>query len=255
MLQGGGGNLGKQGDRVTLDLPDVQKELLEKLFKLNKKVIILNFSGGCIDLRAYKNKADAILQCWYPGAMGGKAIANILFGKCSPSGKLPVTFYNSISDLPEFTDYSMKNRTYRYYDGDVQYPFGYGLSYTDFSLENYKLSSNKLYCTVKNTGSEITGLSTKTAIVRGAGDNAAAAVGTGVVENGKAFTTIGTSGVVYVHTDKPLLDEKGRIHTFCCAVPNAWHVMGVTQGAGLSLQWFKNQFCTEEAEKAKENNC
>lgn len=152
MLQGGGGNLGKQGDRVTLDLPDVQKELLEKVFKLNKKVIILNFSGGCIDLRAYKDKADAILQCWYPGAMGGKAIANILFGKCSPSGKLPVTFYNSISDLPEFTDYSMKNRTYRYYDGDVQYPFGYGLSYTDFSLENYKLSGNKLYCTFKNTG-------------------------------------------------------------------------------------------------------
>ena len=119
----------------------------------------------------------------------------------------------------------------------------------------------KLYESPEITGyiskeaSEITGLSTKTAIVGGAGDNAAAAVGTGVVENGKAFTTIGTSGVVYVHTDKPLLDEKGRIHTFCCAVPNAWHVMGVTQGAGLSLQWFKNQFCTEEAEKAKENNC
>lgn len=119
----------------------------------------------------------------------------------------------------------------------------------------------KLYESPEITGyiskeaSEITGLSTKTAIVGGAGDNAAAAVGTGVVKNGKAFTTIGTSGVVYVHTDKPLLDEKGRIHTFCCAVPNAWHVMGVTQGAGLSLQWFKNQFCTEEAEKAKENNC
>lgn len=119
----------------------------------------------------------------------------------------------------------------------------------------------KLYESPEITGyiskeaSEITGLSTKTAIVGGAGDNAAAAVGTGVVENGKAFTTIGTSGVIYVHTDKPLLDEKGRIHTFCCAVPNAWHVMGVTQGAGLSLQWFKNQFCTEEAEKAKENNC
>lgn len=107
---------------------------------------------------------------------------------------------------------------------------------------------------VSSEASKFTGLSEKTAIVGGAGDNAAAAVGTGVVENGKAFTTIGTSGVVYVHTDKPLLDKKGRIHTFCCAVPDAWHVMGVTQGAGLSLQWFKNQFCTEETEKAESEN-
>lgn len=91
-------------------------------------------------------------------------------------------------------------------------------------------------------------------MVGGAGDNAAAAVGTGVVENGKAFTTIGTSGVVYVHTDKPKMDTQGRIHTFCCAVPGAWHVMDVTQGAGLSLQWFKNQFCTEEIAKAKQEN-
>ncbi|MGN0562965.1 MAG: xylulokinase [Candidatus Fimenecus sp.] len=107
---------------------------------------------------------------------------------------------------------------------------------------------------ISETAAKITGLSTKTAVVGGAGDNAAAAVGTGVVENGKAFTTIGTSGVVYVHTDKPKLDTQGRIHTFCCAVPGAWHVMGVTQGAGLSLQWFKNQFCNEEILKAKAEN-
>ncbi len=97
---------------------------------------------------------------------------------------------------------------------------------------------------------EKTGLSTKTAVVGGAGDNAAAAVGMGVVKSGKAFTTIGTSGVVFAHTDKPIIDPKGRVHTFCCAVPNAWHVMGVTQGAGLSLQWFKNQFCFKEAKEA-----
>lgn len=102
--------------------------------------------------------------------------------------------------------------------------------------------------------SAATGLSVKTAVVGGAGDNAAAAVGTGVVENGSAFTTIGTSGVVYVHTDVPVLDPKGRIHTFCCAVPGAWHVMGVTQGAGLSLQWFKNQFCVEEVQRAQQAN-
>ena len=95
-----------------------------------------------------------------------------------------------------------------------------------------------------------TGLSTSTAVVGGAGDNAAAAVGMGVVTEGKAFTTIGTSGVVFAHTDKPVIDPKGRVHTFCCAVPGAWHVMGVTQGAGLSMQWFKNNFCFEELQEA-----
>ena len=102
--------------------------------------------------------------------------------------------------------------------------------------------------------SEKTGLSTKTAVVGGAGDNAAAAVGMGVVEEGKAFTTIGTSGVVFAHTDNPIIDPAGRVHTFCCAVPGAWHVMGVTQGAGLSMQWFKNNFCGEESAKAEKEN-
>ena len=87
-------------------------------------------------------------------------------------------------------------------------------------------------------------------VVGGAGDNAAAAVGTGVVEDGRAFTTIGTSGVVFAHTDKLAIDPKGRVHTFCCAVPGAWHVMGVTQAAGLSLKWFRDNFCMAEKEAA-----
>lgn len=97
-----------------------------------------------------------------------------------------------------------------------------------------------------------TGLSTETAVVGGAGDNAAAAVGTGIVKDGTAFTTIGTSGVVFAHSSKVTIDPKGRVHTCCCAVPGAWHVMGVTQGAGLSLKWFKDNFCQDyvaEAEK------
>lgn len=97
-----------------------------------------------------------------------------------------------------------------------------------------------------------TGLSEKTLVVGGAGDNAAAAVGTGVVEDGKAFTTIGTSGVVFAHTDKLAIDPKGRVHTFCCAVPGAWHVMGVVQAAGLSLKWFRDNFCAAEMEAAKQ---
>ena len=93
---------------------------------------------------------------------------------------------------------------------------------------------------------ELTGLAENTPVVGGAGDNAAAAVGTGTVEDGIAFTTIGTSGVVFAHTSKLSIDPKGRVHTFCCAVPGAWHVMGVTQGAGLSLKWFRDNFCHEE---------
>lgn len=103
---------------------------------------------------------------------------------------------------------------------------------------------------INSDTAEKTGLSTAVSVVGGAGDNAAAAVGMGVVEEGKAFTTIGTSGVVFAHTDNPVIDPAGRVHTFCCAVPGAWHVMGVTQGAGLSLQWFKLKFCDEEAQRA-----
>ncbi len=152
LLKGGGGNLGKQGDRSDLDLPYVQQTLLEKLIQTGKKTVILNFSGGCIDFGKYVNRVDAILQCWYPGAAGGQAIADILFGKCSPSGKLPVTFYKDIRDLPDFDDYSMANRTYRYFSGDVLYPFGYGLTYTHFKLTKCSIQDKTIQCTVKNTG-------------------------------------------------------------------------------------------------------
>lgn len=151
-LAGGGGNIGKQGDRETIDLPLNQQEYIEKLMETGKKIILLNFSGGCVNFGKFKNRVNAIVQCWYPGAQGGTAIANILFGKCSPSGKLPVTFYNSVDDLPDFCDYSMQNRTYRYFKGDVQYPFGYGRTYTKFSLENAEVRENKIRATVKNVG-------------------------------------------------------------------------------------------------------
>ncbi len=98
---------------------------------------------------------------------------------------------------------------------------------------------------------ELTGLKAGTIVVGGAGDNAAAALGTGVCRQGKAFTTIGTSGVVFAHTDKPAVDTKGRVHTCCAAVPGCWHVMGVTQAAGLSLRWFRDNFCESEAKTAE----
>ncbi|MEG2396679.1 MAG: glycoside hydrolase family 3 C-terminal domain-containing protein, partial [Oscillospiraceae bacterium] len=153
-VSGGGGNIGIQGDRVTLELPKIQQKLLDDLLLLEKKIIILNFSGGCIDFKRYRGKVDAILQCWYPGGKGGRAISNIIFGDVSPSGKLPITFYNDIADLPDFDDYAMKNRTYRYFKGNVQYPFGYGLTYTDFLLKqlSFDEAHSTITATVKNNG-------------------------------------------------------------------------------------------------------
>ena len=107
---------------------------------------------------------------------------------------------------------------------------------------------------VTRTASELTSLAEGTIVVGGAGDNAAAAVGMGVVKDGAAFTTIGTSGVVYAHTSEMRLDHLGRVHTFCCAVPGEWHVMGVTQGAGLSMQWFRNNFACEERLQAEKEH-
>ncbi len=124
-------------------------------------------------------------------------------------------------------------------------------------LEIDKAMLGKVYESPEVTGqltekaAELCGLEKGTIVVGGAGDNAAAAVGTGVVEDGKAFTTIGTSGVVFAHTSDITIDAKGRVHTFCCAVPNCWHVMGVTQGAGLSLKWYRDNFCNAEKETAK----
>jgi xylulokinase len=114
----------------------------------------------------------------------------------------------------------------------------------------------KVYESPEVTGSitkeiaDKTGLSTATIVVGGAGDNAAAAIGTGIVKDGRAFTTIGTSGVVFAHSSQVKIDPKGRVHTFCCAVPGCWHVMGVTQAAGLSLKWFRDNFCSDYKERA-----
>ncbi|MBR6401201.1 MAG: xylulokinase [Firmicutes bacterium] len=105
---------------------------------------------------------------------------------------------------------------------------------------------------ITEDAAKITGLAAGTPVVGGAGDNAAAAVGTGIVKEGRAFTTIGTSGVVFSHTDRPVIDKTGRVHTFCCAVPDCWHVMGVTQAAGLSLKWFEDNLLKDIAVKARE---
>ncbi|MDR0977035.1 MAG: glycoside hydrolase family 3 C-terminal domain-containing protein, partial [Prevotellaceae bacterium] len=118
------------GDRETIELPAVQGKLIALLKKAGKKVVFVNFSGSAIALTAESKLCDAIVQAWYPGQAGGTAIANVLFGDYNPAGRLPVTFYQSTAQLPDFEDYSMKGRTYRYMTDRPLFPFGYGLSYT-----------------------------------------------------------------------------------------------------------------------------
>lgn len=122
-------NAGGSGDKADLLLPAPQRRLMEAVAETGKPVILVNMTGSAMDLRFADAHFSAVVQGWYPGARGGKAIAELLFGEYSPSGKLPVTFYNSADDLPAFTDYAMENRTYRYFAGDVLYPFGFGLTY------------------------------------------------------------------------------------------------------------------------------
>lgn len=128
-------------DKVDLEFPESQKRLMEAVCAVGKPVILLNSTGSAMNLSYAQKYAKAILQTWYPGQMGGIAAANILFGKVSPSGKLPVTFYHSVEELPAFEDYSMENRTYRYMKQEAQYPFGYGLSYGKINYNNLQIET------------------------------------------------------------------------------------------------------------------
>lgn len=137
--EGDTGNSYASGDKIDLQLPQSQRDLMDAVLAVGKPVIVCLMAGSAIDLSAAQDKADAVLQLWYPGARGGKAVADILFGECSPSGKLPVTFYRTLEELPAFEDYSMNGRTYRYMENEPLYPFGYGLSYGDVTVENAEI--------------------------------------------------------------------------------------------------------------------
>ncbi|HEX8523820.1 MAG TPA: glycoside hydrolase family 3 C-terminal domain-containing protein [Tepidisphaeraceae bacterium] len=151
-----------RGDRTRIELPQVQEELLAKLHATGKPVVVVNCSGSAMAMPWAQKNLPAILQAWYPGEEGGTAVADILFGKYNPAGRLPVTFYAKTDDLPKFEDYSMKNRTYRYFNGKPLYAFGYGFSYTKFEYADAKLAAGsigagdtiKLSFTVKNTGAK-----------------------------------------------------------------------------------------------------
>ena len=134
--EGDTGNSYASGDKNDLLLPESQRQLLEAMAETGKPVILINMTGSAMDLRFAQEHCAAVVQSWYPGARGGKVIADILLGKISPSGKLPVTFYHDTEGLPAFEDYSMKGRTYRYLTEEPLYPFGYGLTYGDVQIKS-----------------------------------------------------------------------------------------------------------------------
>ena len=133
----------KGGDRTDIELPAIQRECLNELKQAGKKIIFVNCSGSAIGLVPETESCDAILQAWYGGESGGQAVADVIFGDYNPTGKLPITFYKNISQLPAFEDYSMKGRTYRYMS-DPLFPFGFGLSYTTFSIGNAQISKTEI---------------------------------------------------------------------------------------------------------------
>ena len=135
---------GEGGDKADIELPAVQQKLVRAMHATGRPVVFVNCSGSAIAFGSVEGQYDALVQAWYPGQGGSKALADVLFGDYNPSGKLPVTFYRTNDDLPDFLDYSMENRTYRYFRGQPQYAFGYGLSYTTFAYGKGKLSRNSM---------------------------------------------------------------------------------------------------------------
>jgi len=149
----------RRGDRTTLDLPAVQDKILKRIKSSGKPIILVLLNGSALSVNWANENVNAVLEAWYPGEEGGNAIADVIFGNYNPAGRLPVTFYASVNDLPPFEDYSMKGRTYRYFGGTPLYEFGYGLSYTTFNYSNIKTPSTvgttenvKISVDVKNTG-------------------------------------------------------------------------------------------------------
>jgi len=148
------------GDRTRIDLPDVQQELIKEIHALGKPVVLVLLNGSALAINWEKDNIPAIIETWYGGQAAGQALADVIFGDYNPGGRLPVTFYRSVSDLPDFTDYRMNNRTYRYFEGAPLYPFGFGLSYTTFKYRKFRISKTlkagepmEVSVRVKNTGS------------------------------------------------------------------------------------------------------
>jgi beta-glucosidase len=132
------------GDRVRIDLPDLQQDFIKKIAAIGKPTVLVMLNGSAVSINWENANLPAILEAWYPGQAGGAAIADVLFGDYNPAGRLPLTFYKDVADIPGFENYDMDGFTYRYFDGEVLYPFGFGLSYTEFEYSDLSLSDDEI---------------------------------------------------------------------------------------------------------------
>ena len=214
--EGDAGNQYASGDKPNLNLPGKQQEILEIAYASGKPVVLVLLSGSALAVNWAQEHIPAILQGWYPGAQGGRAIARVLFGDANPEGHLPVTFYHSTEELPEFTDYSMKGRTYRYMQQEALYPFGYGLSYTRYEFTDVKADTEKvgeegitISANIKNTGS-VAGAETVQVYVKVVKENTPNAQLKGLK---KVALLPGEEKTVQIHLPKEafgLFDEEGK---------------------------------------------
>lgn len=218
--------------RTAAEVEEMNRKLgREKLIEITANPALTGWTAAKI-LWVKNNKPDIYEKC-----------RHILLPKDYLRFILTGEYATEVSDASGMQLLDVPNRCW---SGEVCDGLGIDMSMLGKVYESCEVTGK-----VTKKMAELTGLKEGTIVVGGAGDNAAAAIGTGVCEDGKAFTTIGTSGVVFAHTSKISIDPKGRVHTCCAAVPNSWHVMGVTQGAGLSLKWFRDNFCGSETETAK----
>ena len=221
------------GDRESIELPQAQRDILATLHKAGKRVIFVNCSGSAMGLVPELESCDAILQWWYAGEQGGTALAEVLFGEKDPSGRLPITFYKSTDDLPDFLDYTMKNRTYRYFQGEPLFPFGFGLSYTSFDISKPTYSNNKVRVSVKNTGKR-EGLETVQVYIRRIADT------NGPLKSLRAYSQValnpGESKALTIPLPRERFEGWDEKTNSMRVVPGKYEVMVGTSSADKDLQ-------------------
>ena len=221
------------GDRESIELPQAQRDILATLHKAGKRVIFVNCSGSAMGLVPELESCDAILQWWYAGEQGGTALAEVLFGDKNPSGRLPITFYKSADDLPDFLDYTMKNRTYRYFQGEPLFPFGFGLSYTSFDISKPTYSNNKVRVSVKNTGKR-EGLETVQVYIRRIAD------ANGPLKSLRAYSQVvlnpGESKALTIPLPRERFEGWDEKTNSMRVVPGKYEVMVGTSSADKDLQ-------------------
>ena len=223
----------KGGDRTSIELPQVQRQLLATLHQAGKHVIFVNCSGSAIAMVPELESCDAILQWWYGGEQGGTALAEVLFGQYNPSGKLPVTFYRNTDELPDFLDYTMKGRTYRYFQGQPLFPFGFGLSYTTFSISKPVYKNDKLQVKVSNTGNRH-GLETVQVYIRRVADTE------GPLKSLRAYQQVqlapGETKTISIALPRNSFEGWDASTNTMCVVPGKYEVMVGHSSADNDLQ-------------------